>query len=414
MFYGLYHYLTRCAAPFLKWHLQRRLKKGKEDPSRISERFGGASFSRPEGDLVWFHAASVGESLAILPLISRLAINFPILVTTGTVTSARLMVQRLPSGCFHQYIPLDVPFWVERFLAHWQPRVGVFVESELWPNLLFEAKKRHISLVLINAQMSKKSFQLWRWARPLIRQLLAAFQVIFAQDERSQERYNKLGAIDVRASGNLKFAADPPPYSPKELARLREEIGNRPVWAAVSTHPGEEELMVVTAQALKQKFPNLLTILVPRHPERAAKIQEMLQAPYVLRTSGEPITPCHDFVLWDTIGEVGLIFRLASISFIGGSLTPNGGHNPIEALLAGSCPIMGPHTKNFETVVEKLRPAIITVKDATQLTEVVEKFLINRNEIENYISAGQQIIQDQQHNLEMILTTIEFLARQHG
>ncbi len=414
MFYGLYRYLTRVAVPLVKWHLKRRLAKGKEDPARLSERFGGSSFSRPEGNLIWFHAASVGESVAALPLIHKLAESYPILVTSGTLTSARLLVKRLPRGCYHQFIPLDIPQWVDRFLAHWQPNVGVFVESELWPNLIFAAKKRHIPLLLINAHMSNQSYQLWRWAKPLIRRLLRAFKVVFAQDEVTALRYNKLGAIDVRIAGNLKFAADPPPYDYRTLSQLRDQIGLRPVWAAVSTHQGEEGQIVQVAQALKEKFPGLLTLIVPRHPERAQQIQQLLNSPSLLRTSTKPITFDHDYVIWDTIGEVGLIFRLAPICFIGGSLVPVGGHNPIEPLLHGACPIMGPYIKNFENVVEKLNTGIVRVKDVSELKQTVDRFLTTPQEMEDYVVAGQQVIQDQQHHLDMICTTIEFLAQRHG
>lgn len=414
MFYGLYRYLTRVGAPLVKRHLKRRLAQGKEDPARISERFGGASFSRPDGDLVWFHAASVGESVAILPLIHKLVENYPVLVTTGTLTSARLMVNRLPKGCYHQFIPLDVPQWVERFLDHWQPRVGVFVESELWPNLVFLSKKRHIPLLLINAHMSNKSYQFWRWAKPMIRRILRSFKVIFAQDEITASRYNKLGGVDVRIAGNLKFAADPVPYDYKTLSYLRDQVGSRPIWAAVSTHQGEEGQIVQVAQGLKEKFPNLLTLIVPRHPERAMQIQQLLTAPTILRTSGKPISAKHDYVIWDTIGELGLVFRLSPICFIGGSLVPVGGHNPIEPLLHGVCPIMGPYFKNFQSVVEKLHEGIVLIQDGGQLKDVVEKFLTHSKGIDDYVAAGQQVIQDQQDSLDMIYSTIEFLAKRHG
>jgi 3-deoxy-D-manno-octulosonic-acid transferase len=414
MIFWLYHSLTKIMPPLLKLHLKRRLSKGKEDPTRLNERFGGASFSRPSGKLIWFHAASVGESVAILPLVQKVASDHPVLVTTGTVTSARVMQQRLPKNCWHQFVPFDVPQWVGRFLDHWQPDIGIFVESELWPNLLFSAKKRNIPLILVNARMSGKSYRLWRIFRPLIRQMLRAFRIIFVQDKPAAHYYSKLGGMDVRVAGNLKFAADPLPYDAEELKGLRKQIGKRPVWAAVSTHAGEEIQILAIAQTLKAQFPNLLTILVPRHPERTEQIISLISSPPVRRTANKVIREEEDLLLWDTMGEVGLVYRLVPFCFIGGSLVPIGGHNPIEALLHGCYPIIGPHVKNCATVVQELGAGIKQVSNQEELGKVALELLKNPAQAENSVIIGQQTIQDQQHKVEMIHSAIEFLSRSHG
>ncbi|MBS7809818.1 3-deoxy-D-manno-octulosonic acid transferase [Roseococcus pinisoli] len=349
------------AAPALRWNLRRRLRQGKEEEGRLPEREGHGA-DRPAGPLLWLHAASVGETLAILPLIDALLARDPalhLLVTTGTVTSAGLLPQRLSPAAaarvIHRYVPLDVPAWVARFLDGWRPDAACFVESELWPNLLGACAARGIPMALLNARISARSFRRWRsFGGWLIRRLLNRFTVIVPRSPEDAERLEALGARCLAPAGDLKLAAEPLPADPAKLQALKEAIGPRPVLLAASTHPGEDELVLAAARELAPRFPELLTIIVPRHPERGAAIAALAEAPR--RAEGALPGPGPTYVA-DTIGELGLFYRLASIALIGGSLVPHGGQNPLEAARLGCPVIFGPHMGNFTDATATLLAA---------------------------------------------------------
>ncbi len=256
--FALYRILAVLAGPLIWLHLRRRLKRGKEDPARFAERLGKPGLPRPEGRLVWLHGASVGESLSLLPLVERLAARpgLSVLVTTGTVTSAALMTERLPQGAVHQYVPVDRPAWVKRFLDHWRPDLVLWAESDFWPNLLDAVDVRAIPLVLVQGRVSPNSFAGWKkWAPGLIRRMLSAFTLCLGQTPGDMERLEALGAPRVACLGNLKMAVPPLPADEERLARLRRAVGVRPVWLAASTHPGEELLAARVHQALAARFP---------------------------------------------------------------------------------------------------------------------------------------------------------------
>jgi 3-deoxy-D-manno-octulosonic-acid transferase len=340
--------LAGMAAPFAPLLLRQRAARGKEDRIRIRERLGYSGIARPEGQLVWIHGASVGESLSALPLIAKLqADGMKILVTSGTVTSATIMQQRLPHGALHQFVPLDTPGAVARFLDHWKPDAGLFVESDLWPNLILGARKRGVRLALVNARISARSADRWRLARKSVAALLGAFDVVLAQDETIAGRFQGLGARAVQVSGSLK--ADAPPLTANEtaLAQLRKQIGHRPVLLAAQTHPGEDETILPAHDLLRVKFPHLLTILVPRHIERGPEI-EMLCAGRACsrRSTGGAITDQTAIYIADTLGEMGLFYRMSSFCFLGGTLVPLGGHNPLEPAALHCAVLAGPHTAN--------------------------------------------------------------------
>ncbi|HEX4272631.1 MAG TPA: glycosyltransferase N-terminal domain-containing protein, partial [Rhizomicrobium sp.] len=246
---------TTLASPFAKLVLRRRAVRGKEDWTRMNERLGVAGLTRPEGRLIWLHGASVGESLSALPLIERLRQDANVLVTSGTVTSAALLGQRLPAGVLHQFVPLDTPSAVARFLDHWRPDAGLFIESDLWPNLILGAHARGVKLALVNARISARSAERWLWARRSVAALLAAFDMVLAQDEDVANRFRDLGAHNVQVAGSLK--ADAPPLSVDEeaLAALRQAIGARPVLLAAQTHPGEDETLLPAHDLLRGRFP---------------------------------------------------------------------------------------------------------------------------------------------------------------
>jgi 3-deoxy-D-manno-octulosonic-acid transferase len=340
--------------PLLPVFLGRRLKRGKEHPHRWRERLGVPGLPRPNGPLVWLHGASVGESLALLPLVTALRAARPdlvLLVTTGTVTSAALMGERLPSGALHQFIPIDAPWAVDRFLAHWRPDLVLWTESDLWPTILTQLKAHGTPAMLLNGRLSDRSFQRWQRAKPIIRHLLGCFSDVLARGEEDAARFRALGAVRVQAVGNLKLAAEPLPVDAAALAEARAQLGDRPVIAAASTHPGEEGLIADAHRALLADFPDLLTIIAPRHPNRGPELAAQLGA--LCRSQGAGI-PAGGLYIADTMGELGLWYRLARVAVIGGSFIPHGGQNPTEAARLGVPVLFGPHMENFREESEGL------------------------------------------------------------
>jgi 3-deoxy-D-manno-octulosonic-acid transferase len=360
---GLYRALTSLAAPVVRVVLARRAAAGKEDEARIDERYGRAGFPRPAGPLVWLHAASVGESLSVLSLVEKLLADRPDLhavVTTGTVTSAELMARRLPDRAVHQYVPVDLAPAVRRFLDHWRPQLACWVESEFWPNLILETEARGIPLLLLNARVSDRAFANWNHARGTISRLLSSFALCLAQSERDAERLGLLGARNVRFLGNLKFAAAQLPADAAELAALSRLVGSRPRWLASSTHEGEERIAGRVHRSLAPRFPGLLTVIAPRHPGRAAAVAEQLKAEglgVARRSLGESPAAGTDVYLADTMGELGLFYRLCPLVFVGGSLVPHGGHNLLEPAALGCAVIHGPHMHNFRAIAREMGQA---------------------------------------------------------
>lgn len=353
------------AARYAERKLAARLAEGKEHPDRIGERRGVATMVRPDGELVWFHAASVGESLSLLELIRRMTEERPelhVLVTTGTVTSAQVMAARLPAGAMHQFVPVDVLPWVRRFLDHWKPDLAVWTESELWPALITETRARGTPMVIINARMSRASHDRWRFLRGMVRNLLERFDEAHVQDELTASYLRHLGlpAKRLHVTGTLKEGAAALPCDEAERQRLATHLGSRPTWLAASTHEGEEEkILDAHKQALKVN-PRLLLILVPRHPHRGNDVAALIEARgcrHARRSAGELPDPETPVYLADTLGELGLWYRLAPISFVGGSLEPVGGHNPFEPAELGSVILHGPYVRNFADIFQRLTEA---------------------------------------------------------
>lgn len=350
---SMYRALTSLARPAAGLILRHRERRGKEDPARRGERLGEAAALRPEGTIVWCHAASIGETNAILPLIGALMGARPdlrVLLTTGTVTSAQLAAGRLPPGAVHQYVPLDAPEFVGRFLDHWRPSLAVFTEQEIWPNLLFESHARGIPLALVNARMSQASFDRWQRRPRFASQLFSRFDLVLAQSEMLARQFSALGSSRAVTVGNLKIDAPPPPVDEVELRRLETGLAGRPVLVAASTHDGEEAIIGSAHRILADALKGFVTILAPRHPERGAAIAEMLQAQGLTvgrRSLGHMPADDTDIYIADTIGELGTLYALAPIAFIGGSLVERGGQNPIEAVRHGAAVLTGPHWSNF-------------------------------------------------------------------
>jgi 3-deoxy-D-manno-octulosonic-acid transferase len=338
--------------------INRRLKKGKEDPARVGERRGFSRDIRPRGPLVWVHGASVGEVLAVAALIERLrALEIRVLLTSGTVTSAAIVAKRFPADIIHQYVPYDSPRYVDRFLDHWRPSLALFVESDLWPNLILSSAARRLPMVLINGRMSHRSFPRWRRLAGTISALLGRFDICLAQSDVDAERFAALGSRNVVTTGNLKLDVPAPPADAAKLERLMAVTRGRAIVLAASTHPGEESLLLRAHQTLAGFFPSLLTIIVPRHPNRGEAIARSIPAcglRVTLRSREELPTGTTDIYVADTMGELGLFYRLAPIVFMGGSLIEHGGQNPIEAVKLGASIVHGPHVFNFSDIYDAL------------------------------------------------------------
>lgn len=383
MIYGLYRAATIAGLPLINGLLAKRLRGGKEDRLRINERRGRTTRPRPDGRLIWAHAASVGESLSLLPLIDRMTERWPdlkVLVTTGTVTSAALMAERLPASAFHQFIPLDRPAWAARFLDHWKPDLVIWAESELWPNMLMEMRKRAIPSILVNGRLSERSAKRWRLAPSLSRALLGGFNICLAQSLEERQRFASLGARNAKALGNLKFAAPPLPVREFDLALLKKSIGDRPVWLAASTHPTEEVTVATAHRNLKDKHPDLLTIIVPRHNTRGPEVADeiaKLGLSVSRRSVSEPLIPTTDIYVADTMGELGLFYRIAPIVFVGGSLIRHGGQNPLEPARFSCAILHGPNMYNFSEIMGDFTSydASIEVADTETLTRAVDELL---------------------------------------
>lgn len=352
-----YRYATLALSPVVPIALQQRALRGKEDRSRIRERFGYASEPRPAGELIWIHGASVGECMAALPLIGAL-LKTPqrhVLVTSGTVTSAKLMMDRLPARALHQFAPVDTPGSIRRFLDYWRPSIGLFIDSEIWPNMISSAHARGTKLVLVNGRLSEKSFSGWRKLPRMAATLLSKYDICLAQDESTAERLKALGASVVQIAGSLKADAPPLPVDGSELSQLTAVIGPRPVLIAASTHAGEEETILPAHDILRRQHPDLLTVIVPRHPDRGANVAMLCGTRAVARRSqGEKPRAETAVYVADTLGELGLIYRLAAFAFIGGSLIAHGGQNPLEPAKLSRAVIAGPHTANFAETYDAL------------------------------------------------------------
>lgn len=381
---ALYGAATRLLEPFAPRLLAARARAGKETPQRLHERLGRAKRPRPQGRLVWLHAVSVGESLSLLPLIEALQRrpDVALLVTSGTVTSAEMMARRLPEGVIHQFAPVDAPGAVRRFLDHWRPDAGLFVESELWPNLILAARARGVRLGLISARITAASAEGWARAPASARALLGAFDLILPQDAATAERLTRLGGR-CGPRLNLKRTGAAPPVDAAEFARLRDRIGGRPVVLAASTHPGEEALVAEAFRAATADRPDALLILAPRHPDRGAAIAAELAAAGWLvarRGAGEPLSAGTRAYVADTLGEMGLLLRLADVVVMGGSLVEGvGGHNPLEAARLGAAVVTGPHVANaHELYAEMLAEvAAIQAADAEALARHLRGLLAN-------------------------------------
>ena len=378
-----YWLAMQAARPLLPLFIARRERAGKEDGLRHQERLGHTDAERPEGPLAWVHAASVGETNAVLPLCTALTERgFTVLITTVTTTAAQTVADKTSdhAGIVHQYAPLDVPSIVQKFLDHWQPSLAIFAESEIWPMTIKALSARSIPSAIVNGRMSDRSFRRWRKFKSATPSLFGRIDQVLVRGEEDLLRFQELGAAKIAITGNLKYDSPAAKIDPEQLSKLQRDIGQRPVFLATSTHRGEDEIVLQAHAILQKAHPNLLTCIIPRHPRRGENVAELASQEgrkTELRTvSGNPSPSCEIYVA-DTLGELGLFYSIAPVALIGGSLLPVGGHNPIEAAQQGCAVLSGPQVFNFREVFGVLEGAdgCLIVNDAAQIAAAVTRCL---------------------------------------
>ncbi len=392
MFIKIYNTLIRILYPLvIKRYINKRKENGKEDLKRFNERIGKPELPRPDGRLIWFHGASVGESISMLPLIHKLLETYSdahIMVTTGTLTSADIMGKRLPERAFHQYLPIDNPVFASRFLKYWHPDLVLWFESDFWPAMLSNIKRRNIPLLLVNGRISNKSFKRWQQFDFISKELLSCFTFCLGQSEEDAYRLRVLGAKDSMNLGNLKYAGLPIPVDEEKKNEILKQVNNRPLWVAAATHDDEEAKIGRFIKEINEAIPGLLTIITPRHPQRGEEINTKLKNELGLKTSlrsaGEPITADTEVYIADTIGEMGIWYSIAPLVFIGGSLIPHGGQNFMEPSRMRDAVIVGPHMHNFTDAINRARKAdaIMQVNDVLELKDLVIQLLSNKELLE--------------------------------
>ncbi|WP_234905858.1 lipid IV(A) 3-deoxy-D-manno-octulosonic acid transferase [Affinirhizobium pseudoryzae] len=401
-----------CAYPLMSPYLTYRALKGKEDRKRRLERFGFASQPRPHGPLVWVHAASVGETNAVIPLIRELLRReIHVLLTTGTVTSAEVVANRLGDDVIHQYVPLDLKFPIKRFIAYWHPDAAITAESEMWPTTMAELARRNIPQIRVNGRLSDRSYDRWQRNSKVAELLFGKLSLVVARSDLDAERFLDLGSWPVVISGNLKGDTDPPPVDPELLSLYRAQIGERRTWAAVCTFDGEEAAAAFVHRALKPRNQQL-TIIVPRHPERGDEIEAMLTEKglkVARRSRNDEITPETDIFLGDTIGEMGLYLRLTEISFVGRSLTEEGGQNPMESSMIGCAVLSGPNVQNFRETYQHIirKGGARMIRDVEMLAKAVHYLMTNDIARRKMIDCGHEAVQDMRGALSTTIKALE-------
>ncbi|MEM8730177.1 MAG: 3-deoxy-D-manno-octulosonic acid transferase [Pseudomonadota bacterium] len=415
--YRLYAGLTRVAAPLVLHHMGRKLAARGVEPARIAERAGRASLPRPDGRLIWFHGASVGESLSVISVITRLCDRLPeaqFLITSGTASSAEIVARRLPPRTVHQFAPMDAPQVMDRFLDHWQPDAGIFVESELWPGMLVRARDRGVRLALLNARLSQRSAQGWARYPDTAAFVLDCFRIILTQNADITERLRLMGAQTTRLlpGANIKAAGAPLPVDPVTRAEMDRALGDRPVWATSSTHPGEEESVLEAQTQVLRDHPGALLLLIPRHPERGDALQTLIASTGLTaarRSTGERISPDTQVYLADTLGETGSWYATAPLVLLGGSLRSGiGGHNPFEPAQARAAVLTGPHVANFsETFDAMLRTgAAIEVRTADDIARSVSGLLADPGRLEQARTKARTFAESGAAAVDQVMETL--------
>ena len=410
MLYRVYVALSMALVPFAAHLTIKKLRAAGLPAHRAHERLGHATQNRADGTLIWFHAASVGESLSVLALITRMSVALPdahFLITSGTPTSAALIAQRMPPNCVHQFAPLDAPGPLKRFLRHWRPDAAVFVESELWPQMLRRTHDSGAAMALVNARLSEKSLRAWAKRPRLAAYLLEVFDLILTQNDAMAEAMVRIHAPPARVARgqNLKSFAGPLPRDEDLLFEARAALGHRPVWVAASTHAGEEQIALSAHKKLLKTHPDLMLILVPRHPERGTEVAQLIadtRMEYTCRSRGD--MPGGAVYLADTLGELGNWFALSKIVFLGGSLMPIGGHNPFEVAQSGATVLSGNHVFNFAETYSAMETAGAArlVADADDMAVQVDTLLRDDHARDKAVAASKGFAQQETGKLDTI------------
>jgi 3-deoxy-D-manno-octulosonic-acid transferase len=413
MAFGLYKFLNFISSPILFLFVFIRLLKGKESKARLKERFGIPSYNiRPKGKLIWFHATSVGEVIAVLPTLNAIAqdkrFGGTILLTSTTLGSLKLLEKRsLRKNIIHQLYPIDNFFTIKRFMDFWKPDLVVFVESEFWPCTL--SKAASISNVIsLNTSISDKSFKRWMATKLFSRPLLSKINKFFPKSVTDLQRLKHLGFSNATHIGNLKYSAPSLPFDQKELDNLKHITKGRKIVLFASTHPGEDELAIEAYKVLKEKHPKLLFVLIPRHITRVQDITHLINKAslsFVLKSNmPKEILKEVSFYIVDTIGETGLFFALSPITVMGGSFAAIGGHNLIEPAKLNSVVISGPHTNNFKDIIEefKEKKAACFAEDNKECITLIEKLLNDASLLNKYKKNATNLLA----NKENIITQV--------
>lgn len=388
MIYSIYRLLTNILSPIINIHLENRVRIGKENPGRYREKLGLNLLPRPKGKVIWFHASSVGELNSVMPLIHLLhkelpTINF--LITTSTLNSEKIFQKAKLPNSIHQFFPVDIPSAITKFLNNFKPNMAVFVDSELWPNMINMVSKK-CPLYLVNFRMSDNSFKRWKYFKPVVSQLLAKFKLIMSSshdDHAKLEFFLGPKAKNIQYTGNLKWSAPKYVYNETELNKIKKAIGNRPFWLAASTHPGEFEVFLNAHHALEKKYNNLLTIILPRHPERGMEIHELStqnKLKSAVRSRSDKLTKAIQVYISDMMGELGLWYALADVVFVGGSLVHHGGQNVLEPARMECAIFVGSHTFNFKEIIDSLLTsnAIEIVHNEKEFIDTLDELLSNK------------------------------------
>ncbi|GGB52391.1 3-deoxy-D-manno-octulosonic acid transferase [Roseibium aquae] len=408
----LYLLLARLAAPVYRIVHKVRVSRGKDEKVRGGEKFGWASQPRPSGSVIWVHAASVGETNSVLPLISALTDRgYFVLLTTVTRTSAEIAARNLPEGAGHQFVPFDSPSFVDRFLDHWRPSLALFVESEIWPAILNGLRTRRCRTILVNARLSVRSVRSWKRLGAAATDLLGHFDLILAQSRADEGRFASLGVKTVTFAGNLKFDADLPTPDPRALSDLKRALGTRPVWLAALTHPGEEEIALAAHREILKSHPDSLLLLAPRHPDRRETIIRELEAaglPFAVRSTGDLPGPGHRLYLCDTLGEMNTLYSAVPIAFLGGSFAEVGGHNPVEAIRFKAALVSGPKVANARTLYKHLwdNGAAVKVDSPSMLARPVQALFENGPARATQISRALEIVEEGRGALSRCLSLL--------
>ena len=416
----IYQIFSTIILPFLFFYILNRKKKSKEHPHRFLERFAITKIAKPQNcQLFWVHAVSVGESNSAWILIENLlkfSKNINILFTSTSTTSAQIIEQKIlqnelfKNRVIHQFLPVDSYLIVQKFLNHWKPRACIFVESEIWPNFIYCARKKAILSFLIHARISQKSASQWLLLKKLGFNIFDYFSTIFAQSLQDKNLLQNLTKNNIFYEGNLKSQNSKLEVDEQKLQELKTQIGGRKIWLCASTHEGEEGLILSTHQRLKKQFPNLLTIIVLRHPNRAGEVSELLKnINFSQRSKNQNIIESTEIYLADSLGELGIFYSLTNFTFIGGSLLEIGGHNPFEAIQLNCAVISGSRVFNFAEIYADLQQknACEIVKNGDELCEIVQKFLQNPELILPYSDNAKKAIANSHNTSQKIIEKLD-------